>query len=372
MLAKRIKESSPSLTLVITQKVNQMKKQGIDVVSLTVGELDFDTPEFIIDAATKAMKSGETRYTPVAGIVQLREAICAKLKNDNDLIYTPEQIVVSNGAKHSLHNAIMALINPGDEVIIIKPYWLSYPELVKLAGGIPVYVNSISKIKGVVTKKTKMIIVNSPSNPSGIVYTKAEFVRLAEEIKDTNIWVLSDEIYEKLVYGKAEHFSIASIYPRTVVVNGLSKSHAMTGWRIGYTACCTELAQAMAALQSQTTSNINTPTQFAAVAALTDKRGEEFIKQTRQELGTRLNYVIKRLGAVPNAKFIKPDGAFYVMLDVSRWGTAADFATKLLEQEKVAVIPCESFGAPAYIRISYTTSMSELEKGLNRLERFMK
>lgn len=394
ILSKRAMGVSPSLTLAITAKAKKMKADGIYVVSFGAGEPDFDTPKYIIDAAKEALDKGITRYTPASGTAELRQAICDKLLRDNGVSYDINQIVVSNGAKHSLSNAIRALINDGDEVIIPAPYWLTYPELVKLSGGVPKTIKLLQKngfkltpeqLRKAITGKTKAIILNNPSNPTGVVYTKEEIAALAAELENhKNVFIISDEIYEKLVYD-VETMSIASfsdeIKERTIIINGMSKAYAMTGWRIGYSASSLEIAKAMGSIQSHSTSNPNSIAQYASVAALTDKRGEEFLANMNGVFNARRNLMTELLKGI-GLPIIKPQGAFYVMVNVKplfgktydgvKIESAHDVATALLDKLYVAVIPCESFGANEYVRLSYATSEAEIHKGLERFATFVK
>lgn len=382
----------PSVTLSITAKAKKLKEQGIDVVSFGVGEPDFNTPENIIAAAIIAMKNGYTKYTETNGILPLREAICKKLKDDNNLNYKPEQIVVSNGAKQCLANVFFAILNPGDEVIVPSPYWVSYPELISLADGIPVYVKgdqvngykyTIQALEDSISDKTKAILLNSPNNPTGAVYNKAELEQIAEFAKRKNLIIISDEIYEKLIYDDVEHVSIASLsedaYQRTIVINGLSKSYSMTGWRMGYTASSIEVAKLITSIQSHMTSNVSTITQYASIEALTGPQSE--IEKMIKEFGKRREYMINTLQAIDNISIVKPQGAFYIMVNVSelmgkelngsKIMTSMEFASKLLEEEKVAVVPGEAFGIDNYIRISYATSIESIEKGISRIKSFI-
>ena len=400
MISKRARGIEPSLTLEITAKAAKLRAEGRDIVGLGAGEPDMATPGFIIEAAERAMRGGKMKYTATAGILELRKAICEKLRRENGLFYEPEQIVVSNGAKQSLFNVVMCAIDPGDEVIVVCPYWITYTEIIKLAGGKAVFVGelvgkkaeivgekggfvgektgflgSIEAILGSISNKTRAVILNSPSNPGGVVYSREELEELARGLCKINkerggepIVVISDEIYEKLTYGGG-HFSIARVYPNTVVVNGFSKSHAMTGWRVGWTACSRELADAMVALQSHTTSSINAGAQYGALVALTDPRGEVFIREMQKTFRKRRDFVLGRLEKMRGITFTRPDGAFYVLVDVSRFGAAAKVAMDLLERG-VAVIPCEQFGAPRCVRISYAAAMDELKKGMDRMEKY--
>ena len=394
-IAKRAEEVSPSLTLAITAKAKRMQEDGIRVVGFGAGEPDFNTPGYIIAAAKAALDTGKTKYTPSSGILPLRQAICAKLKRDNGLDYTPKQIVVSNGAKHSLHNVCQALIEEGDEVIIPAPYWLTYPELVKIAGGVPVYVDCAAEngflmtpkqLEAAVTKRTKAVIINSPSNPTGGVYGEADLRALAAVIEKAGIWVISDEIYEHLVYGGAKHFSIAAvskaIYDKTVVVNGMSKTYSMTGWRIGYTACAPALADAMDNMQSHTTSNANSIAQYAALEALSGTGGEDFLLTLVATFEARRKLMAARLDGMPHISYIMPKGAFYFMVCVDKlFGaacgeakikTAQDVAGAMLDKAQIAVVPGEAFGAPEYIRLSYALSPEEMHRGLDMMEKFLK
>ena len=392
-LSNKAKQINPSITLEITAKAKELKESGVNVVSFGAGEPDFNTPDNIIKAAIIAMEEGKTKYTPTSGILELREAICSKLKNDNGLLYNPNQIVVSTGAKQSLANAFLAILNKGDEVIIPVPYWVSYPELVKLADGVPVFVNTLKEndhkytiddLKQVVTNKTKAILINSPNNPTGSVYSREELLEIAEFAKEYNLIIISDEIYEKLIYDNKEIVSIASLsedsYNRTIVINGLSKSYAMTGWRIGYSASSVEIAKLMSSIQSHVTSNINSISQYAAIEALTGP--QDSIKSMIKEFENRRNYMIDRINKIEGVSYIKPSGAFYIMVYVGDFygkniageviNSSLDFSKSILEEEKVAVIPGIAFGLDGYIRLSYATSMDIIEEGLDRLERYLK
>lgn len=391
-LSKKAGNISPSITLEITAKANELKSQGIDVVSFGAGEPDFNTPENIIEAAIKAIKDGKTKYTPAGGILQLKETICNKFKNDNNLEYKPSQIIVSTGAKQSLANTFMAILNPGDEVLIPVPYWVSYPELVKLADGVPVFVNTdekdnykytIESLNSALTSKTKAILLNSPNNPTGTIYNKEELVEIAEFAKENDLIIISDEIYEKLIYDGNEHISIASLsqdaYERTIVINGVSKTYAMTGWRLGYAAASEQIVKHMTSIQSHMTSNVNTITQYAAIEALNGP--VEDLNNMVKEFESRRNFMIEKLNSIDGISIIKPNGAFYIMVNISEYlntslnGTnisnSLDFAKVLLEEEKVAVIPGSGFGLDNYVRLSYATSKEIIGKGIERISSFL-
>lgn len=391
-LSKKAIRINPSITLAITAKAKELKSAGIDVVSFGAGEPDFNTPDNIINAAIRAMQEGKTKYTPTSGVLELREAICDKFKNDNGLEYNPNQIIVSTGAKQSLANAFMAILNPGDEVIIPVPYWVSYPELVSLADGKPVYVQTgeecnykytIEALEAVVTDKTKAIVLNSPNNPTGTIYSKEELIEIAEFASKHDLIIVSDEIYEKLIYDNNKHISIASLsedaFNRTIVINGLSKSYAMTGWRIGYAAGPIEIIKLMVSIQSHMTSNANSITQYAAVEALTSN--QDNINDMIAEFEKRRNFMIERINDIGGLKIIKPSGAFYVMINIENFfgkmingkeiNNSLSFSEALLEEEKVAVIPGSAFGLDNYIRLSYATSIELIEKGLNRIAIFL-
>jgi len=373
-ISKRAQKIEASVTLAISAKAKRMQEEGIKVINFTVGEPDFNTPEYIIGAAKKALDAGHTKYTASAGVVSLRKAICEKLKRDNGLDYAPNQIVVANGAKQALAGSILALINPGDEVIIPAPYWITYPELVKLAGGIPIYIEGNADFKitakqltAAITPKTKAIIINSPNNPTGAVYTEAElreFAWVLEKIGQP-IWIISDEVYEHLIYGGAKHFSIGKVYNRTVVINGFSKTYSMTGWRIGYSACSAEVATAIDNIQSHMTSNINTPTQYAGLEALAGAEGAKFLKSMIKEFDRRRKYMVDRIGKMKGISCNSPDGAFYVMVKTDMT------SEQLLEHARIATVPGEAFSAPGYIRFCYTVSMDDIIEGMNRLEKFL-
>ena len=393
-ISKRAKRIAPSLTLEITAKANKLKFDGEDIVSFGAGEPDFNTPDFIVEAAEIALAEGKTKYTPAAGTVSVRRAIAGKLKRENGLSYEPEDIVVSNGAKHSLHNAFQAILDPLDEVVIPAPYWLTYPELVKLADGVPVIVNTklengfkltASELEAAITPKTRAVLLCSPNNPTGAVYSKKELKSLASVLeKYKDVYIISDEIYENLVYDGAETVSFAALSDelkeRTVLVNGVSKTFAMTGWRIGYTASNRQLAKAMASIQSHMTSNPNSIAQYATEIAFNDVRGEKFVNDMQTEFGRRRKLLMSCLAKSKTLSFIEPEGAFYCMVCVKNCfgrhagdtviDSAMKFAEVLLDKEKVAVIPCESFGAPDYIRLSYAVSPKDIERGVERIVRF--
>ncbi|MBQ5696068.1 MAG: pyridoxal phosphate-dependent aminotransferase [Clostridium sp.] len=391
-LSKKAQSIESSVTLAITAKAKELKESGVDIVSFSAGEPDFNTPKNIIDAAIKAMENGNTKYTNTNGVISLREAICKKFKDDNGLVYNPSQIVVSTGAKQSIANALLAILNPGDEVIIPTPYWVSYPELVALADGKAVFVEGHEEysykftkenLEKVVTSKTKAIILNTPNNPTGAVYSRSELVEIAEFAEKYNLIIISDEIYEKLIYGEKKHISIASIsqdaYERTIVINGLSKSYAMTGWRLGYCGASEKIARLMTNIQSHMTSNVCSITQYAAIEALSgpqDKVNEMII-----EFEKRRDYMVETLKNIKKFSIIEPEGAFYIMINIDKClgkeingqkiENSMDFSSKLLEYEKVAVIPGKAFGLDNYIRVSYATSMELIEKGLKRINKFI-
>jgi len=382
-LAERLKKINPSSTLGITSKAKKLKSEGKDIVTFAAGEPDFDTPDFIKNAAVEAIKSGFTKYTPTTGIPELKKLICQKLKKDNALEYAPDQIVVSNGAKHSIYNALMVLLNKADEVLIPLPYWVSYPEMVNLCEGTPRFIKTspdnnfkvtITDLKKHITPKTKVLIINSPSNPTGSVYNRSELEEIARVCVSKNIFVISDEIYEKIIFDGAKHESIAGfnkdIYDLTITVNGLSKSHSMTGWRIGYLGAPGDVANAISNLQDHSTSNPNSIAQKAAVAALSAP--EDFTLKLCQEFQNRRDYLAQRLSAIKKMSFTLPQGAFYMFCGISKTGLdSMEFARRLLDEEYVSVIPGASFGMDDYIRISFATSMDELKKGMDRIEKWV-
>ena len=392
-LSTRTTKIKPSSTLAITAKAGELRSQGKDVISFSVGEPDFETPVHIKQAAVKAIEEGFTRYTPVPGIPELRQAICGKLKNDNNLEYRPEQIVVSTGAKQSLSNVLLAVLDEGDEAIIPSPYWLSYSAMVNIAGGNCVFVNTKKKnnfmvtreaLENVLTPKTKVLFLTSPSNPTGMVYSEKQLREVADFAVKNDILVISDEIYEKLIYDpNQKHISIASlgkeIYDHTVVINGVSKSYAMTGWRIGYAACPENIAKAVSSLQSHMTSNACSISQKAALAAITGP--QQCVEDMTAEFAKRRDYIFDREEKMPYITALKPEGAFYLFMDVSGvYGkrykdteitSAADMAHMLIEDKLVAVVPCADFGMPEYIRLSYATSMENIRKGMDRIEEFL-
>jgi len=384
MLSNRIKKLSPSLTIAISQKARELKAQGKDVLAFSAGEPDFDTPQRIKEEAKKAIDEGFTKYTAVAGIPELLEAIKTKLKKDNNLDYQTNEIVVSNGAKQSLFNIFASILDEGDEVIIPAPYWVTYPELVKYHDGVPVTIETFEDtgfkitpdmLKKAITPKTKALLLTSPSNPTGAVYSKDELKALADVLKETNILVISDEMYEKLVYG-VEFCATASIsedmLKRTITVNGLSKSVAMTGWRFGYCASkIPELNKAMITLQSQATSNINSITQKAAIPALLGEVDDD-IEMMRKAFEARRDYVYEEFNKIAGLSASKPTGAFYIFVNHKEIeNDSMKFALSLLEKENVAVVPGVGFGSEGYFRFSFATSMQNLEAGIKRIKKFV-
>jgi len=382
LISTRARACSPSPTLAITAKAKAMQAQGIDVVGFGAGEPDFDTPDHIKDAAIQSLQGGDTKYTAKSGQALLK-AICEKLQRENGLSYEPKQVVVSVGAKHTIYNLFQALLDAGDEVIIPVPYWVSYPEQVKLAQGTPVFVDApeangfkvtADAIAAAVTPKTKVLVLNSPSNPSGAVVDEAELRRIAELAVERDFLVLSDEIYEHLTYGQ-RHVSIASFGPeiqaRTLLVNGFSKAYSMTGWRLGWVAANAEIVSAISRLQDQSTSNPTSFAQAGALAALTGS--QECVGKMRVEFEKRRDYIVDRLNAMPGVTCVKPDGAFYVLPNVSgltsRQYPDGDAVTEyLLNQSNIAVVPGSGFGLPNHVRLSYATSMEAIQKGMDRME----
>ncbi|WP_419547781.1 pyridoxal phosphate-dependent aminotransferase [Microcystis sp.] len=382
-LASRVNQVTPSLTLAIDSLAKEMKKNGEDVCSFSAGEPDFDTPIHIKAAAKKALDEGKTRYGPAAGEPGLRKAIAEKLLRDNQLAYNADNVIVTNGGKQSLYNLIMALIEAGDEVIIPAPYWLSYPEMVTLAGGTSVIVNTSlenqykitpEQLEAAITPKTKLFVLNSPSNPTGIVYTPEEIAALAKIVVEKDILVVSDEIYEKILYDGAIHRSIASfgpqIFQRSIISNGFAKAFSMTGWRVGYIAGPVEIVKAMTKIQGHSTSNVCTFAQYGAIAAL--ESPQDCIEEMVKAFSERRQYILERVRAIPGLNCPTPNGAFYVFIDISQTGLKSrDFCQKLLETQKVAAIPGIAFGADDCIRLSYATDLKTIEKGFDRIDQFI-
>ncbi|MFD1426126.1 aspartate aminotransferase [Kroppenstedtia sanguinis] len=387
-LSHRVQQLTPSKTIEITSMANELKKQGHDVIVLGAGEPDFNTPEHILDAAADAMKQGLTKYTPAGGVVELKDAIRAKFQQDQGLEYKREEIVVTVGAKHALYNLFQVILDPGDEVIIPSPYWVSYIEQVKLAGGTPVIIEgkeergfkvTPEQLEAAVTEHTVAFLINSPSNPTGAIYTRQELQALGDLCVEHELTVISDEIYEHLIYGDEKHVSIATLSPelkaRTVVINGVSKTYSMTGWRIGYAAGSTQIIQAMSGLSSHSTSNPTSVAQYAALEALTGT--QEPVQKMLSAFKERRDYVVDRLQRIPGIHCDVPQGAFYVFANVEEatqsggyedtdaWGKA------LLEQEKVALIPGAAFGSPSHVRLSYATSLEQLQQAMDRIENFV-
>lgn len=394
-VSERVKAIAPSMTLAISAKANELKAAGVHVINFGVGEPDFNTPAHICNAAKDALDKGYTKYVAAAGLPALKKAVVKKFKEENGLDYSPSQIIISNGAKHSIFNALFATINEGDEVLIPKPYWLTYPEVVKSCGGIPVYIYATprhgykvtaAQVEAMITPKTKMLIFNSPCNPTGAVYTEEEIRAIAEVCVEHNIIVLADEIYEKLIYGGETHFSIAACSPEmkelTIVINGVSKSYAMTGWRLGYLAAPEPVAKAISSFQSHSTSNVNTMTQYAAIAALEgdDRPMKEMVKAFGERRAKMLEMLdgMKSLGL----DYVKPDGAFYVMLLCDKlYGKrykgkkihgSMDVADLLLTEKNVALTPGVCFGDDDAVRLSYALALDEMVEGLNKIAEFAK
>lgn len=382
-LASRIQQVTPSMTLAISAKAKAMKADGFDVCSFSAGEPDFDTPQHICEAAKAAIDQGKTRYGPAAGEPALRAAIAQKLQQENQLPYEARQVVVTNGGKHALYNLMMALIEPGDEVIIPAPYWVSYPEMVKLAGGTPVivpttaetgYKITAAQLQQAITPKTRLFVLNSPSNPTGMVYSPDEIRALAGVIVEAGIWVVSDEIYEKILYNGAEHLSIGAVGPeifaRTITCNGFAKAYAMTGWRLGYLAAPLEIIEGVNTLQSHSTSNVCTFAQYGAIAALSGPT--DSLTTMLAAFTQRRQAIMQMVSRIEGLSCVEPNGAFYLLVDIRQTGLGSvDFCEKLLAEKCVATIPGVAFGAEGTIRISYATDLDTIKRGLERLAAFV-
>ncbi len=392
MIAENVKNVSASLTLAITSRAKSMKAEGVDVIGFGAGEPDFDTPAHIKDAAKQAIEQGATKYTPAAGSLALKKAVIEKMKRENDLKYDTGEVIISCGAKHALFEIIFSLLNPQDEVIIPSPYWVSYPEMVKLAGGKCIFVETVEEngfkvsaeaVKKHLSPKTKLIILNSPSNPTGTVYTADELADIGRILVDNDIYCISDEIYEKLIYDGSKHISIASlsneVKAKTIVVNGVSKAYAMTGWRIGFGCGQNEIIAAMSKIQSHSTSNPASISQAAAVEALNGP--QEAVAIMRNEFRARRDYMVDKVNDIKGLSVIKPKGAFYCFVNISQClekkfkgeviSDSLNFAELLLENQKVAVVPGKAFGNDSYIRLSYAIAMEKLKEGLQRTEQFI-
>ncbi len=379
----------PSVTLEISAKAKALKDKGIDVISFSVGEPDFNTPENIRQEGIRAIEEGLTKYTPASGIPELKSAVCKKLKMDNNLDYAPENILISNGGKHSIYNAFMAILNPGDEVVIGVPYWVSYPEIVRLADGVPVFIETkeendfkfgVKELEEVKTDKTKAIIINSPSNPNGTIFTEDELREIAKWAVENNIFVLSDELYEKLIYDGYKHVSIASfdekIKDLTILINGMSKAYAMTGWRIGFAAAHKDIIKVMGNIQSHTTSNPSSIAQYASVVGLNEDKSS--IDAMKKEFDKRRVYMYENINSIKGLSCRRPNGAFYIMINISELmgktikgrflNSSLDVANLLLEEARVAVVPGIGFGDDKYIRLSYATSMENIIEGIKRIK----
>ena len=393
MVSNRVEKICPSLTLEITAKAKKMKSEGISIIGFGAGEPDFNTPDYINDAAKKAIDIGFTKYTPASGTPELKKAICDKFLKDNNLSYQPSQIVISSGAKSSLYHALASIVNEGDEVILPSPYWLTYPELIKLCGGEVVYVKADEKsgykmtakqLEQAFTPKTKCLILNSPNNPTGAVYSEQEIREIAKVCEKYNIYVISDEIYEKLIYAGEKHFSIAQVSEfmkeHTIVVNGMSKTYAMTGWRIGYLAAPNDIAKSIGSMQSHTASNPCSISQYASTEALISQEGEKFISNMQQLFDERRKFMVEYLKQIKDIVCIEPKGAFYVFVDVSscygksfngkKINGSLDFADSAL-QKGVALIPGVAFGDDNCIRLSYAISIEDIKEGLDRFKAFI-
>jgi len=392
-LSQRVSLVKPSPTLAVSAKAKALTAKGVDVIGFGAGEPDFDTPDYIKDAAKKALDDGFTKYTPESGIDELKQAIVKKFEKDNGLKYEPSQIIVSCGAKHSLYNLFQAVLDPGDEVVIIAPYWVSYPDMALLAGAKPVFVQTSARkgfkpepkdLESALSSKTKLVVINSPSNPTGAGIPEADLKKIAGILESGDFWVVSDEIYEKIVYDGFKHCSIASLseklYKKTIVVNGLSKSHSMTGWRIGYAAGDKEVVKAMSTIQSQSTSN---PTSFAQKGAVSALIGsDDATNKMVKEFCERRNWIVKALNEIPGVSCYNPEGAFYVFPDISAYlgkkfdgqviASSTDLSNYLLDQAKVAVVMGSAFGAEGFIRLSYATSMKNIQEGIKRIAEALK
>ena len=387
-LANRVMALTPSTTLAITAKAKELKEQGVDVIGLGAGEPDYNTPQHILDAAVLSMNEGHTKYTPSAGLPALKKAIIEKFERDQGLSYQPNEIIVANGAKHALYTLFQVLLNEGDEVIIPTPYWVSYPEQVKLAGGVPVYVDGLEsqqfkvtpqQLETVISEKTKAVIINSPSNPTGVIYSAEELQELGKLCLERNVLIVSDEIYEKLIYDDHKHVSIAQLSPelkeQTIVINGVSKSHSMTGWRIGYAAGNKAIIEAMTNLASHSTSNPTTTAQYASIAAYNGP--QEPVEEMRQAFEHRLEVIYDKLVSIPGFTCVKPQGAFYLYpnakgaAEITGYPNVDAFVEALLVEAKVAVIPGSGFGTPDNIRLSYATSLNQLEEAVARIKDFV-
>ncbi|MCY8465423.1 pyridoxal phosphate-dependent aminotransferase [Bacillus atrophaeus] len=387
-LAKRVSALTPSTTLAITAKAKELKEAGHDVIGLGAGEPDFNTPQHIIDAAVRSMNEGHTKYTPSGGLASLKESIVEKFKRDQQIEYKPSEIIVCTGAKHALYTLFQVILDEEDEVIIPTPYWVSYPEQVKLAGGRPVYVDGLEEnqfkispeqLKSAITDKTKAIVINSPSNPTGVMYTEDELSALGEVCLEHDILIVSDEIYEKLTYGGRKHVSIAQLSDKlkkqTIIINGVSKSHSMTGWRIGYAAGAQDIIKAMTNLASHSTSNPTSIAQYGAIAAYNGP--SEPLEEMRVAFEHRLNTIYAKLIEIPGFTCVKPEGAFYLFPNAKEAAHSCgfkdvdEFVKALLEEEKVAIVPGSGFGSPDNVRLSYATSLDLLEKAVERINRFV-
>lgn len=393
MISKRIKEMIPSVTLAQSEKIALLKKQGINVIGFNIGEPDFNTPENIIKKAEEALHLGYTKYTPASGSMELREEVCKKFKKDYNLNYTVKDVIVSSGAKQSLTNVLMAIVNPGEEVIVPTPCWISYIEMIKLTGGIPVLVEmdeesgfdlNVEKIAAHINEKTKAVLINSPNNPTGAVYKNEDIEKLGNLAVKNNFYIISDEIYEKLVYDGEVNCCTAAISPeikeKTITINGVSKSYAMTGWRIGFAVGPTEVIKAMSDYQGHTTTSPNSPAQYASIEALSNS--EEFVQAMRKEFIKRRNYIVERLNAMDGINCFKPKGAFYVMPNIKYFygkkykdfiiNNPMDMCDYLLEESKIAVVTGAAFLAPDNIRISYSNSIENIKEGMDRMEEALK
>ena len=388
-LSNKALNTQPSLTLDISSKAKQMREKGIDVINFSIGEPDFNTPINVQKEGIRAIEEGFTKYTASSGINELKEAICSKFKRDNNLDYNINNIIVSNGAKHSIYNALMTLLNPGDEAIIGKPYWVSYPEMVKLSGGIPVFVEtnqennfkfSVDDLDAVRSSKTKVLILNSPNNPTGSVYTRDELMSISKWAVDNNVFIISDEIYEELIYNKAKHISIASLNDNvknlTITINGMSKAYAMTGWRIGYAAAHEDIIKGMNNIQSHSTSNPCSISQYASVEALNGD--QKNLEEMKEQFALRKDYMVEAINSISGLNCSDPEGAFYIMVNFSELlnkningkiiRNSLDFCNLLLDDAKVAVVPGIAFGNDNYIRLSYATSLDNIKKGINSIK----